>query len=290
MTQLSADPPEFACPSCGTESVGRYCRHCGERRLGPDDRSLRHILDSIADLLTHFDSKGYRSLRFLVTRPGFLSVEQLRGSRVRYAKPLSLFVSINVFYYFSITLLGANTFTTPLEIQLHQNNYYSSLANRQVDHRVQAEQQTFAAFEVRYDERTSVLSKTLIFLFIPIYAVLFFGLFFFRRRYFVEHAVVATHLWSFILLLLAIVVPLVALVSMWWLKAPSTAAVLATHDQAVSLFLQASIALYLVAMLRRVYVANTWYCAGVALLIGWSFFHIVWLYRFLLFEITVLSL
>ena len=269
---------------------GRYCRHCGERRLGPDDRSIRHILESIADLLTHFDSKGYRSLRFLVTRPGFLSVEQLRGSRVRYAKPMSLFVSINVFYYFSITLLGANTFTTPLEIQLHQNNYYSSLANRQVDDRVQAEQQTFAAFEARYDKRTSVLSKTLIFLFIPIYAAIFFGLFFFRRRFFVEHAVVATHLWSFILLLMAIAVPLVALVSMWWLKAPSTAAVLATLDQPVSMLLQASIAIYLMVMLRRVYTASAWYCAGVALLIGWSFFHIVWLYRFLLFEITLLSL
>jgi hypothetical protein len=290
---MATDPPDpqvSACPSCGAEFLGDFCRQCGERRLGPHDRSIQHYLDAAADLLTHFDSKGYRSLRFLVTRPGFLSVEQLRGSRVRYAKPLALFVSINVFYYLSITLLGANTFTTPLDIQLHQNNYYSGLAVRQVDDRIHAEQQTFASFESRYNERTSVLSKTLIFLFIPMYAVIFYGLFHFRRRYFVEHAVVATHLWCFILLLLAVVVPLIALMSMWWLEAPSIAAVLRAHDGPMTLFLQVCVALYIASMLRRVYATNAWYCAGVALLIGWSFFHIVWLYRYLLFEITLLSL
>jgi ubiquinone/menaquinone biosynthesis C-methylase UbiE len=33
--------------------------------------------------------------------------------------------------------------------------------------------------------------------------------------------------------------------------------------------------------------ARLWYCVLVATAIAWSFFHIVWLYRFLLFEITL---
>jgi hypothetical protein len=90
----STDRTTFTCPSCGVESDGRFCRGCGEKKLGAEDRSLRHYFDLLIDHLTHFDSKGYRSLWYLVTRPGFLSTEQLRGSRVRYAKPLSLFISI----------------------------------------------------------------------------------------------------------------------------------------------------------------------------------------------------
>jgi len=291
---MSSDQPPasstFVCPSCGTESAGQFCTSCGERKLGSEDRSLRHYLDIVIDYLTHFDSKGYRSLRYLVTRPGFLSVEQLRGSRVRYAKPLSLFISINVIYYLSIGLFGTNTFTTPLSVQLHQNDYYPGLVSRQVERRLQAEKTNFTTFETKYNEKTNVLSKTLIFLFIPIYAAIFHALFFTRRPYFVEHAVVATHLWSFILILLAVVVPAVALALMWWLKAPSISAVLASNDNAVSVFLQVCIAVYLALMLRRVYAATYWYCVSVALLIAWSFFHIVWLYRFLLFEITLYSL
>jgi hypothetical protein len=40
-------------------------------------------------------------------------------------------------------------------------------------------------------------------------------------------------------------------------------------------------------MLRRVYAASKWYCAVTALAIAWSFFHIVWLYRFFLFKLTL---
>ena len=291
---MSSDPvpaaSTFVCPSCGIESAGQYCSGCGERKLGPEDRSLMHYLDIVVDFLTHFDSKGYRSLGYLIAKPGFLSVEQLRGVRVRYAKPFSLFLSINVIYYLSIALFGANTFTSPLSVQLTQNDYYPGFARRQVERQVQVNKTDFATFETKYNERTNVLSKTLIFLFIPIYAVIFYGLFRTRRPYLVEHAVVATHLWSFILLLLATVVPVIALALMWWFGTPTIAAVLASNDNGVSIFLQLCIAAYLVLMLRRVYTASYWYCASVALSIAWAFFHIVWLYRFLLFLITLHSL
>src|SRR5207237_2009119 len=141
---------------------------------------------------------------------------------------------------------------------------YPGVVSRQVESHVQADRTNFAAFEMKYNERTSVLSKTLIFLFIPTYAAIFHALFFIHRPYFVEHAVVATHLWSFILLLLAVVVPVIAFALMWWFKAPSIGAALASNDNPVSVFLQISIAVYLALMLRRVYAARYWYCVTVA--------------------------
>lgn len=281
----------FICPSCGTESFDQFCSNCGEKKLGPADRSLRHYFDVIGNVLTHFDSKGYRSLWYLVAKPGFLSEEQFRGRKVRYAKPISLFVSLNVVYYFSIALFGGYTFTTPLSVQLHGNDYYAGFASRQVESRLKADGMSMAAFESKYNAKAGVLSKTLIFLCIPIYAVIFYGLFFSHRRYFVDHAVIATHFWSFILLLLTLVVPAVAAILMWGFKAPSIAAVLTAseYDNPMTVFLQICIAVYLVLMLRRVYAARYWYCATVALVISWSFFQILWLYRFLLFVITLRS-
>ena len=44
---------------------------------------------------------------------------------------------------------------------------------------------------------------------------------------------------------------------------------------------------YLFLMLRRCYAASKWYSVLTASVIAWSFFHIVWLYRYLLFEVTL---
>jgi hypothetical protein len=40
-------------------------------------------------------------------------------------------------------------------------------------------------------------------------------------------------------------------------------------------------------MLREFYGITIWYGVLTASVIAWSFFHIVWLYRFFLFEITL---
>jgi len=280
----------FVCPSCGTTSFGPFCTFCGERKLGSDDRSLRHYLDILVNHLTHFDSKGYRSLRYLLTKPGFLSTEQLRGSRVRYAKPLSLFISINVVYYLSIGFFGANTFSTPLAVQLQQNDYYAGAASRQVQRHLETRHVDFATFEARYNERTNVLSKTLIFLFIPIYAAIFYALFFNRQPFIAAHAIVATHLWSFILVLLAAAVPALAAGYVAWSDSPTIAAAMVAHDNPVSIFVQCAVAAYLLVMLRRVYGTGYVYSGIVAVTIAWAFFHLVWFYRFLLFTITLHSL
>ena len=83
------------------------------------------------------------------------------------------------------------------------NDYYPTYASRQVHHKLQEERISYETLEKKYNERTSVLSKTLIFLLIPIFALLFYGLFFKKRKHFVEHVVVATHFWAFNLILLS---------------------------------------------------------------------------------------
>jgi Protein of unknown function (DUF3667) len=278
----------FECPSCGIHTVGVFCSKCGEKEVSDEDYSLRRYLEEIGAAVTLLESKVLRSVWLVASKPGHLSSEYFRGSRVRYLKPLQLFVFLNVIYYFSLSLFTATTFTTPLATQLHMNNYYADFASRQVDHKLQKEQITYEALETKYNERTGVLSKTLIFLLIPIFALLFFVLFFKKRRYFVEHLVVATHFWSFSLILLGVILPLVSVVLIWVFKSLNiSAAAYVTNDAVTSTVLQICFGAYLFMMLRRCYGASRWYCGATAAVVAWSFFHIVWLYRFFLFEATL---
>lgn len=277
----------FVCPSCGAETIGQFCGNCGEKQVSQSDYSLRHYLKEFAAALTLLDSKVLRSLWLLISKPGYLSSVYFRGCRVRYVKPLQLFVFLNVIYYLSLTLFVATTFTTPLATQLHMNNYYPAHARKLVDQKLQKNRISYEAFETKYNERTGILSKTLIFLLIPIFALLFYALFFRKRKYFVEHVVVATHFWSFNLILLGVILPIVTVLQTRLLKAVNISATYAANDNIVSIALQICIGAYLFVMFRRFYAANGWYCVATASVIAWSFFHIVWFYRFCLFEITL---
>src|SRR6267142_5890754 len=179
----------FVCPSCGAKTKGHFCGNCGEKEVGQSDYSSRHFIKELGTALTLLDSKAFRSLWLLIRKPGYLSSEFFRGRRVQYLKPLQLFVFLNVIYYFSLSLFVATTFTTPLATQLHMNNYYPTHANRLVSEKLQKDQISYEELEAKYNKKTSILSKTLIFLLIPIFAVLFYALFFKKRKYFAEHVV-----------------------------------------------------------------------------------------------------
>jgi len=274
----------FTCPSCGTESAGQFCRSCGEKKITEQDFSMRRYLRDIVIAMTPVESKVVQTLWLVVRRPGFLSTEYFKGRRVLYMKPLQLFVFLNVVYYFSLSLFQATTFTTPLATQLHMNDYYPAYATMRVNHKIRNEAITYQKLEAKYDARTSMLSKTLIFLLIPIFALVFYALFFRKRKRLMQHFVVATHFCSFNLILLGVFLPLVVLV----LTRVMPAAILQS-DAILSTSLQICFAVYLFVMLRRCYDVTRWYGALTAAGIAWSFFHIVWIYRYLLFEATLMA-
>ncbi len=186
------------CPTCGASIIDRFCPHCGEQRLARHAFSLGHYLEELFDAVTHLDSKVLRSVWMLVRRPGLLSVNFLGGQRVRWLSPLRLFVFVSIVYFVSLTVLHSiplpktsniqfNTFATPLAIQLHGNDFYGSYAARRLKEKLRRANLTYLELEQRYDEKTTVLSKSLLFVLIPVIASLF-GAFFFRKHRFFSRA------------------------------------------------------------------------------------------------------
>jgi hypothetical protein len=92
------------CANCGRAFSGRFCPDCGQevqdlRR--PFSEFIRNFLgDSFA-----FDTRLWRTLVPLFTRPGRLSVDYIEGRRARYVPPLRLYVFAG-FVYFTIVAIG----------------------------------------------------------------------------------------------------------------------------------------------------------------------------------------
>jgi hypothetical protein len=80
------------CAACGRALLGDFCHGCGERRLRADEMTLRAFVRDMASEVADLDSRAYRSLRLLFTRPGLLTAEWIAGRRRAYLGPLKLLV------------------------------------------------------------------------------------------------------------------------------------------------------------------------------------------------------
>ncbi|HEX8778675.1 MAG TPA: DUF3667 domain-containing protein [Rhodanobacter sp.] len=103
------------CANCSAPLGGEYCMQCGERRLHPDEHTLRHVAGEWIEAFSHGEGRLLNSLRTLLFKPGELTREYFRGRRVPYTRPVALFLAINLLYFL---LAALQTFNTSLNTQL----------------------------------------------------------------------------------------------------------------------------------------------------------------------------
>ena len=183
------------CANCSAVLSGPYCAACGEKRLSRDDFAVGHFARHVLHDLTHFDAKIFRSLLWLFTKPGFLTAEFSAGRWRRYIKPTTLFILINLFFFFAkggIMNWGANTY-------IHAAGSRATvLVNQKAAERGLTEEEYLREFNRAAREA----QHSMFFFAIPIVGLVSFAMF--RRRYYVEHLVYSIHFHAFLLVFLTI--------------------------------------------------------------------------------------
>ncbi|MBS1946301.1 MAG: DUF3667 domain-containing protein [Bacteroidetes bacterium] len=98
---------EKTCLNCGAGLYGRYCHQCGQENLEPKE-SVWHLVDHFFRDITHFDGKFFSTVKYLLAKPGFLSLEYMKGRRASYLNPIRMYVFTSAFF-FLIFFSFANT-------------------------------------------------------------------------------------------------------------------------------------------------------------------------------------
>jgi hypothetical protein len=99
-TPLSHRPQrkEKDCLNCGTVVLDRYCHHCGQENTEPGMTVIGLVQHFFYDI-THFDGKFFDTTRHLITKPGFLSLEFLKGRRAAYLDPIRMYVFTSAAFF-----------------------------------------------------------------------------------------------------------------------------------------------------------------------------------------------
>ncbi|MDP4281335.1 MAG: DUF3667 domain-containing protein [Bacteroidota bacterium] len=236
------------CLNCGAmlRSDDLFCPQCGQKRIENEDVSFGKMIgESIMDYF-HFDSKFFRTLIPLLFKPGWLTLEFMKGRRKTYAEPFKLFLVISVIFFLLLSLNKddeekpltrnsagtenpgkAHSMLTPnhivftsggktfrLEAQDSMKKEIDTIGIPAYVNKHYAGQGGVSKFVIRQilkimivkgQSFEAVLEHTaskLIFLLIPVFALLLKLLYIRRKRLYFEHLVFSLHLHSFFFIIL----------------------------------------------------------------------------------------
>lgn len=94
----SAGRKEKDCLNCGAMVLGRFCQNCGQENVEPKE-TFWHMVTHFFYDITHFDGSFFITVKDLLFRPGFLSMEYKRGRRKKYLHPVRMYVFTSAVFF-----------------------------------------------------------------------------------------------------------------------------------------------------------------------------------------------
>jgi hypothetical protein len=88
----------LVCANCGSALAGEYCAACGQRNE-PHVHTVVHFAGEAFESISHADSRLWRTLWYLLARPGYLTREFFDGRRARYLPPFRLYLVVSVVFF-----------------------------------------------------------------------------------------------------------------------------------------------------------------------------------------------
>ena len=95
------------CKNCGNSLAGEYCAGCGQKDV--DLLEFKKLIKDFFDHHLDWDSRSFRTIKYLITSPGYLTTQYWDGKRVIYVPPFKLYLITSLLYFFIYSLLPIST-------------------------------------------------------------------------------------------------------------------------------------------------------------------------------------
>ena len=282
----SAQDEAPSCSNCGSLEVKVYCAECGERQPTRRDFTTRALAAEAASEFVSVDGRLWRSVVALLSKPGFLTQEYFSGRRTRYMRPFSLFVLLNVLFFFVQPYTGLFHYEYAKYIDT------DGLRNKAEARRLEMGESK-EAFARRFDDTLNDQKKSILLVAIPVFALAMSILFAGTGRTFVEHAVFAVHSYAFMvfyLLALSSVGFLLIVRGLILLHVPQQVLNFLYTENALMLAMGTGMVWYLTSALRRYYGSGHLASLARALVLFFLQGFLIATFHTLLFHTVLLSL
>jgi len=91
------------CPNCGEIVDNKFCPTCGQENREFKATFIEMIREYFSHVL-NLDSRLYMTIKFLLLKPGLLTIEYFKGRRESYISPLRLYLIISMLYFLTFAV------------------------------------------------------------------------------------------------------------------------------------------------------------------------------------------
>lgn len=182
------------CLNCDTPLKGKFCHDCGQKVIEPNERTIKYFIYQFFGSAFFLENNFLKNLWTLVSRPGRLTLDFMEGRRKRWMPPFSLFLLINLFYFWYTPLTDLN-----LSLKEQLNQHHGAMAQAMVKNRIENRNITLDEYGAIYNQKSTGYSNSLIILQIPIFASFLMLIFYRKKMFFVDHFIYALHFFAFVL-------------------------------------------------------------------------------------------
>ena len=100
-----------SCKNCESsiEEDFKFCPNCGQAT--ESEENLKSFFSHFLSDYFTFDSKISRSILPLITKPGFLTLEYVRGKKAHYIPPLRLYIFTSILFFLLFSWLNKSSYT-----------------------------------------------------------------------------------------------------------------------------------------------------------------------------------
>ncbi len=147
------------CKNCGNTFTGTFCNLCGEKVILPHDKSIRHFLEHYLHDVTHFDTKFFKNVKAVISKPGLISKDIAEGRSKRWFSIVSFFLVLNLIYFL---LPMSETFNSHFNSQMNSMPYSARIVQPLVKKKISSEGISLNEFKDQYDHTSIKTAKLLI--------------------------------------------------------------------------------------------------------------------------------
>lgn len=102
---------KLKCNNCDSQLAedSKYCARCGQRILN-SEKPIRPMIAEMLHETLDIDGRMLVTLKALLFKPGFLSLEYKNGKRTTYTPPLRLYLVFSISFFFLLSMLDLKSY------------------------------------------------------------------------------------------------------------------------------------------------------------------------------------